>query len=59
MRRRDLGTRRFAIIVVLVASMMATLLARLGYVQLLDPHKPHQTAGVCTPARSWSLPRAV
>ena len=33
------------IIVVLVASMLATLLVRLYYVQLLDPHKPVQTAG--------------
>ena len=33
-----------AIVVALVVSMMLTLFARLYYVQLLDPHKPTQTA---------------
>ena len=46
MRRRGPGTRRFSIIVVLVASMVLTLVGRLYYVQLLDPNKPHQTAGL-------------
>ncbi len=46
MSRRDVGARRFTIIVVLVASMVVTLLARLYYVQVLDPNKPHQTAGL-------------
>jgi penicillin-binding protein 2 len=46
MRRRDVGARRFTIIVALVASMVVTLLARLYYVQVLDPNKPHQTAGL-------------
>jgi penicillin-binding protein 2 len=36
--------RRLGIVVVLVMSLMVTLLARLYYVQLLDPHKPVQTA---------------
>src|SRR5690349_4941668 len=36
--------RRLSIVVALVASMMLTLFARLYYVQLLDPHKPVQTA---------------
>jgi penicillin-binding protein 2 len=49
MRRRDVGARRFTIIVVLVASMVVTLLARLYYVQVLDPHKPRQTAGLLHP----------
>ncbi|MGH8862389.1 MAG: penicillin-binding transpeptidase domain-containing protein [Jatrophihabitantaceae bacterium] len=49
MRSRPLGARRFTIIVVLVASMVATLLGRLYYVQLLDPNKPHQTAGLLHP----------
>lgn len=40
------GDRRLAVIVALVASMLLTLLGRLYYVQLLDPHKPVQTAGV-------------
>ena len=44
-RHRPPGARRLVIIVVLVASMLATLLVRLYYVQLLDPHKPVQTAG--------------
>ena len=44
-RYRPPGARRLAIIVVLVTSMMITLLGRLYYVQLLDPHKPTQTAG--------------
>lgn len=49
MRARPLGARRFTIIVVLVASMIVTLLARLYYVQLLDPNKPQQTAGMLHP----------
>lgn len=36
--------RRLGIVVALVVSMMLTLFARLYYVQLLDPHKPQQTA---------------
>jgi penicillin-binding protein 2 len=34
-----------SIIVALVAAMVVTLFGRLYYVQLLDPHKPVQTAG--------------
>ncbi len=49
MRARPLTARRFTIIVVLVASMVVTLLARLYYVQLLDPNKPEQTAGMLHP----------
>ncbi len=49
MRARPLSSRRFTIIVVLVASMVVTLLARLYYVQLLDPNKPEQTAGLLHP----------
>jgi penicillin-binding protein 2 len=44
LRRRPLTPRRLGIIVVLVMSMMLTLFARLYYVQLLDPHKPVQSA---------------
>lgn len=40
----DHGSRRLALIVVLTASLMMTLLGRLYYVQLLDPNKPVQTA---------------
>ena len=48
--RRASGRRpRFTIIVVLVASMVLTLFARLYYVQLLDPNKPTQTAGLLHP----------
>jgi penicillin-binding protein 2 len=43
-RRRPPSPRRLGIIVALVVSMMLTLFARLYYVQLLDPHKPVQTA---------------
>jgi penicillin-binding protein 2 len=43
-RRRPPTPHRLGIVVVLVASMMLTLFARLYYVQLLDPHKPVQTA---------------
>lgn len=43
--RRTSG-RRYTIIVVLVTSMALTLISRLYYVQLLDPHKPVQTAGI-------------
>lgn len=49
MRARPLSARRFTIIVVLVASMVVTLIARLYYVQLLDPNKPQQTAGLLHP----------
>jgi penicillin-binding protein 2 len=49
MRARPLSARRFTIIVVLVASMVVTLIARLYYVQLLDPNKPQQTAGMLHP----------
>ena len=45
MRRREVGARRFSIIVVLVMSLVLTLVVRLYWVQVLDPHKPHQTAG--------------
>jgi penicillin-binding protein 2 len=48
-RARPLSARRFTIIVVLVASMVVTLIARLYYVQLLDPNKPTQTAGELHP----------
>jgi penicillin-binding protein 2 len=48
-RRRDIGARRFAIIVVLVASLVMTLVVRLYYVQVLDPNKPRQTAGLLHP----------
>jgi penicillin-binding protein 2 len=44
-RHRPAGARRLAVIVVLVTSMVATLLGRLYYVQLLDPNKPVQSAG--------------
>ena len=43
-RRRDLGSRRFTIIVVLVASMVITLVGRLYYVQVLDKNKPVRDA---------------
>jgi len=36
--------RRLSIVVAVVVAMMLTLFARLYYVQLLDPHKPVQTA---------------
>ena len=49
LRPRPVSARRFAIIVVLVASMVVTLIARLYYVQLLDPNKPTQTAGLLHP----------
>ena len=42
--RRPPTPRRLGIVVALVVSMMLTLFARLYYVQLLDPHKPTQTA---------------
>ncbi|WP_375474484.1 penicillin-binding transpeptidase domain-containing protein [uncultured Jatrophihabitans sp.] len=42
--RRPPTPRRLGIIVTLVVSLMLTLFARLYYVQLLDPHKPAQTA---------------
>ena len=44
LRRRPVSPRRLGIVVALVMSLMITLLARLYYVQLLDPHKPLQTA---------------
>jgi penicillin-binding protein 2 len=39
-----LTPRRLGIVVMLVMSLMVTLLARLYYVQLLDPNKPVQSA---------------
>jgi penicillin-binding protein 2 len=48
-RARRLGPRRFSIIVVLVASMVLTLVGRLYFVQVLDPNKPRQTAGLLHP----------
>ena len=39
------STRRLVLIEVLISSLVLTLMGRLGYVQLLDPHKPVQTAG--------------
>jgi penicillin-binding protein 2 len=44
LRRRPVTPRRLGIVIALVMSLMVTLLARLYYVQLLDPHKPVQTA---------------
>jgi penicillin-binding protein 2 len=43
-RRRPVTPTRLGIIIALVASLMLTLFARLYYVQLLDPHKPTQSA---------------
>lgn len=43
-RRTPPSRRRLTIVIALVASMMVTLLARLYYVQLLDPDKPTQSA---------------
>ena len=40
-----IADRRLSVIVVLVASMVLTLIGRLYYVQVLDKHKPVQTAG--------------
>jgi penicillin-binding protein 2 len=48
-RRREVGARRFSIIVVLVVSLVVTLTSRLYWVQMLDPHKPTQTAGLLHP----------
>jgi penicillin-binding protein 2 len=45
-RGTDLGRRRVGVIATLVAAMIATLLGRLYYVQLLDPNKPVQSAGL-------------
>ncbi len=41
----DRSSRRLAVVIALVASMVVTLFGRLYYVQLLDPNKPVQTAG--------------
>lgn len=42
---RPRPARRLLVVEVLVLSLVATLLGRLAYVQLLDPHPPVQTAG--------------
>lgn len=39
-------SRRLTVVAVLVASLVLTLFARLYYVQVLDSHKPTQTAGL-------------
>jgi penicillin-binding protein 2 len=49
LRRREVGARRFSIIVVLVVSLVLTLVVRLYWVQVADPHKPKQTAGLTHP----------
>ena len=38
--------RRLAVIRLLIGSLLLTLIARLAYVQLLDPNKPQQSAGL-------------
>jgi penicillin-binding protein 2 len=38
--------RRLAVLRLLVGSLLVTLLARLAFVQLLDAHKPQQSAGL-------------
>ncbi|HEX2904194.1 MAG TPA: penicillin-binding transpeptidase domain-containing protein [Jatrophihabitans sp.] len=38
--------RRLGLLRVLLGSLLLTLLCRLAYVQLLDPHKPQQSAGL-------------
>jgi penicillin-binding protein 2 len=45
-RGHDRAARRLAVVVALVVSMVVTLYGRLYYVQVLDPHKPTQTAGL-------------
>jgi len=44
-RVRRASNRRLTVIVALVAAMTLTLVARLYWVDLLDPHPPSQTAG--------------
>jgi penicillin-binding protein 2 len=39
------SSRRLRVVAVLVASLVLTLIGRLYYVQVLDKHKPRQTAG--------------
>jgi len=39
------SSRRLQVVAVLVASLVLTLIGRLYYVQVLDGHKPRQTAG--------------
>jgi penicillin-binding protein 2 len=39
-------SRRLTVVAVLVASLILTMFGRLYYVQVLDPHKPTQTAGL-------------
>ncbi|HTZ44115.1 MAG TPA: penicillin-binding transpeptidase domain-containing protein [Jatrophihabitans sp.] len=38
--------RRLAVLRLLLGSLLVTLVARLAFVQLLDPHKPQQSAGL-------------
>jgi len=42
--------RRLAVLRLLLGSLLLTLLARLAFVQLLDEHKPQQSAGLTHPA---------
>ena len=50
MRSAELGPgsqrTRLSVLQLLIASLLLTLLARLSYVQLLDQHKPRQSAGI-------------
>ncbi|HEX8768129.1 MAG TPA: penicillin-binding transpeptidase domain-containing protein, partial [Jatrophihabitans sp.] len=44
--RLGLHRTRLSVLQLLIASLLLTLLARLAFVQLLDQHKPRQSAGI-------------
>ena len=48
--QRAAQRRRLSVLRLLVGSLLLTLLARLAFVQLLDPNKPAQSAGLTHPA---------
>jgi penicillin-binding protein 2 len=53
--RRVAQRRRLSVLRLLIGSLLLTLLARLAFVQLLDPNKPAQSAGL-THSASFVVP---
>jgi penicillin-binding protein 2 len=45
MSRADSSRTRISVLRLMLGSLLLTLVARLAFVQLLDPHKPEQSAG--------------
>ncbi|HJQ02436.1 MAG TPA: penicillin-binding transpeptidase domain-containing protein [Jatrophihabitans sp.] len=55
LRRKAEQRRRLSVLRLLLGSLLLTLVARLAFVQLIDPHKPQQSAGL-THLASYPVP---